>query len=66
MCSFLYRHYLETLLEWIRFLPQSQLSCSPADTSLSLNQSIRLAQKRVCPLEIHCFQMSENNSFRRL
>ena len=65
-CSYLYLHYLEPLREWIRFLSQSQFSCSPANTSLSLNQSIRLAQKRVCPLEIHCSQMSENALFRRL
>ena len=65
-CNYLYRHYLEPLQEWIRFLSQSQFPCSLANTSLSLNQSFRLAQKRVCPLEIHCFQMSENALFRRL
>jgi len=65
-CSYLYRHYLEPLREWIRFLSQSQFPCSPANTSLSLNQSYRLAQKRVCPLEILCFQLPENSLFRRL
>ena len=65
-CSYLYRHYLEPLREWIRFLSQSQFPCSPANTSLSLNQSFRLAQKRVCPLEILCFQLSKNSLFRRL
>ena len=65
-CNYLYRHYLEPLREWIRFLSQSQFPCSLAITSLSLNQSVRLAQKRVCPLEILCFQLSENSLFRRL
>ena len=65
-CSYLYRRYLEPLQKWIRFISQSRFPCSPANTSLSLNQSFRLAQKRVCPLEIHCFQMSENSLFRRL
>ena len=65
-CSYLYRYYLKALREWIRFLSLSQFLGSPANTSLSLNQSFSLAQKRACPLEIHCFQLSEYALFRRL
>ena len=66
MCSQPYCHWSEPLWAWSYILFLSRFLCSPACTSLSLNQSVRLAQKRVCPLEIHCFQMSENNLFRRL